>query len=275
MNIDPKKCVGCSNCIPVCPMGAIYIGEDRLARINSEACVECYTCYRGMGVENLSPTPVRFIRRMLAAIGLRFQPDPDICPTGALIPSELTWPRTVRRAFSDPTVPHDLTGIEGRGTAEVKTNDVTGRVKEGEAGFVVELGRPGVGVYFREVEKVTLALASQGVEFEKQNPVTGLMVDPKNGHIREDVLNEKILSCILETKVVLGKVPQILDLLKEIAPTLNTVLSVGVSARCDAGGEDPIRQVLIDRGYEPWRAKVNLGMGRPAESSSEAMGANP
>jgi ferredoxin len=275
MNIDPKKCVGCSNCIPVCPMGAIYIGEDKLAKINDEACVECYTCYRGLSVENLPATPVRFIRRMLATLGLRFQPDPDICPTGALVPNELAWPRMARRAFSDPTVPHASTGIEGRGTAEVKTNDVTGRIKEGEAGFVIELGRPGVGVYFREVERVAQALATNGVVFEKENPVTSLMMDPNQGRFREDVLDERILSCILEAKVDLDRVPEILNLLKRIAPTLNTVLSVGVSVRCDADGEDPIRQMLIDHNFETWRAKVNLGMGRHAYPDLNTQGVNP
>ena len=46
-------------------------------------------------------------------------------------------------------VPHESTGVEGRGTEEVKTNDVSGRVKMGEVGFTIELGRPGVGVRFR------------------------------------------------------------------------------------------------------------------------------
>ncbi len=50
MKIDEKKCVGCANCSPVCPMGAIYIGADGLAEVNQEACVEYHTCYRGMSV---------------------------------------------------------------------------------------------------------------------------------------------------------------------------------------------------------------------------------
>jgi hypothetical protein len=212
---------------------------------------------------------------MLAVLGLRFQPDPDICPTGALVPNELEWPRMVRRAFSDPTVSHVSTGIEGRGTAEVKTNDVTGRIKEGEAGFVVELGRPGVGVYFKEVERVAHALAAEGVVFERENPVTSLMVDPTQGRLREDVLNEKILSCILETKVDIDKVPEVLDLIQRIAPTLDTVLSVGVSARCNADGEDRVRQMLIDQGFQTWRAKVNLGMGRHDYPEINIQGVNP
>lgn len=262
MNIDKTKCVGCSNCVPICPMGAIYIDEDELASINEEACVECYTCYRGLSVENLPAKPLRFLRHFLSTFKLRFHPEPDICPTGAVVPTELEWSRSLRRVFSDPVVPHELTGIAGRGTAEVKTNDVTGRVKAGEAGFVVELGRPGIGVYFREVERVARTLASSGVVFEKENPVTNLMVDPMEGRIREDVLEEKVLSCILESKTKLDKVPEILEVIMEMAPTLDTVISLGVSTRCDEEGEDPLKDLLHRHGFHPWRAKCNLGLGR-------------
>ena len=66
---------------------------------------------------------------------LRFDPEPDVCPTAAFEPDELAWPRVVRRAFSDPRVPHESTGVDGRGTEEVKTNDVTGRVKARRGGL--------------------------------------------------------------------------------------------------------------------------------------------
>jgi hypothetical protein len=253
-------------------MGAIYIGPDNLAEINQDECVECHTCYRGLSVENLPPKPVRVIRGCLAALALRFQPEPDICPTGAVVPEDLTWPRIVRRAFSDPQVPHESTGIHGRGTAEVKTNDVSGRIKEGDAGLVVELGRPGVGVYFREVEKVTRTLASSGVVFECENPVTSLMVDPAQGLIREDILEEKVLSCIIESKIDLDKLSEMLDVIRMLAPSLNTVLSLGVSTRCDANGEESLRETLLSYGFDVWRAKINLGMGRhidPPRSAQE------
>src|SRR3979490_309335 len=74
-----------------------------------------------------------------------FRSEPDVGPTAAFEPDELSWPRIVRRAFSDPRVPHESTGVEGRGTEEVKTNDVSNRVKVGEVGFTIEFGRPGVG----------------------------------------------------------------------------------------------------------------------------------
>ncbi len=270
MKVESKKCVGCANCAPVCPMGAIYIGPDGIAEINQEACVECYTCYRGLSVENLPPWPVRFARRCLAAMNLRFEPEPDICPTGALAPDELSWPRMVRRAFSDPQVPHESTGIQGRGTAEVKTNDVTNRVKEGEAGFVVEFGRPGVGVYFKEVDRVTRMLAEKGVVFEGENPVTSMMTDTDEGCIREDVLEEKVLSCIVESKIRLNKVPEMLGVIKELAPSLNTVVSLGLSTRCNGNGDEPLKEILNREGYYPCRAKINLGLGRHTNPLSNA-----
>lgn len=262
MKINRTTCVGCANCVPVCPMEAISIGNDGIAEINQEACVECYTCYRGLSVENLPPRPVRLIRRLLAKFHLRFQPEPDICPTGSLAPDELQWPRTVRRAFSDPQVSHESTGIAGRGTAEVKTNDVTDRIKMGEAGLVLELGRPGVGVYFSEVDWVTRALAPKGVVYERENPVTTLMKDPGRGIIREDVLEEKVLSCIVESKLKLNQVSEVLVEIKALAPFLNTVISLGLSSRYDQDGADPLKSILHNERYAAWRAKINLGLGR-------------
>ena len=269
MRIDKGKCVGCANCVPVCPMGAIYIEDDRRATIVADECVECYTCYRGLSTEHLPGSTIRAIRGLLRVFRLRFEPDPDVCPTSAIVPDELAWPRSVRRVFSDPVVPHELTGIGGRGTAEVKTNDVTGRVQDGEGGFVVELGRPGVGVRFREVLKVTSALAEGGVRFEPNNPVTALMSDAAKGQLRSDVLEEKILSCIVEFKVTLEQVPAVLALVEGISREVDTVVSVGVSTRCAEDGTDPLGRILLDLGYDAYRGKVNLGLGRRSNPPNE------
>lgn len=136
MNSSKEKCVGYANCVPVCSVGAIYIGDDGLVEINTETCVECHNCYRSLSYEHLQPGLTRTIRRVLKKFGLRFQPEPDICPTEAFIPDELSWPRIVRRAFSDPMVTHESTGVPGRGTEEVKTNDVSHRIKKGDVGIV-------------------------------------------------------------------------------------------------------------------------------------------
>ncbi len=266
MRIDEQKCVACGNCVPICPMGAISIDPAKnRAAVNPDECVECYTCYRGMSMETLNPTLVRTIRRLLKAFRLRFDPEPDVCPTSAITPDELSWPRVVRRAFSDPVVTHESTGVHGRGTEEVKTNDVTNRIGIGEVGYVVEFGRPTIGVRFRDIEKMTQALAAAGIEFEAKNPVTHMMTDKTKGKLRDDILNEKILSAIVEFKTQVENVPSVLHRIEEVSKTLDTVVAVGVSTRCGEHGESQLDGVLEQEGYAFARGKTNLGLGRAAE----------
>jgi len=263
MIIDPKKCVACGNCVAVCPMGAIHIDPNtKRATVNQDECVECYTCFRGMSAERLNPTMVRTIRKIGSWLRWRFDPEPDVCPTAAITEQELVWPRVVRRAFSDPVVPHESTGVHGRGTEEVKTNDVTNRVGPDEAGFTVEFGRPTIGVRFWQIQEMTTALARMGIEFEKRNPVTSLMADARTGEIRTDILNEKILSAIVEFKTALTNAPAILRRIREVAKTLDTVVAVGVAARCDEEGENRLEETLINEGFFFNRGKTNLGLGR-------------
>jgi hypothetical protein len=244
-------------------MGAIYIDPAvNRAAVNLDECVECFTCYRGMSKERMNPALVRAVRRVAKWLRFRFDPEPDVCPTDALTPQELTWPRIVRRAFSDPLVPHESTGISGRGTEEVKTNDVTDRVAVGEAGFTVEFGRPGVGVRFRDVQTMALALAPLPVEFEEKNPVFSLMRDRATGALQADILDEKVMSAILELKTRLEHVPAVLERIEAVAGQLSTIVCIGVSTRCDANGDDLLAPVLRREGYVFHRGKTNLGLGR-------------
>jgi ferredoxin len=264
MRINPDKCVACGNCTYVCPMEAIYIDPVRKrATIKRDECVECYACYNGLSQEHLNPTMVRTVRRIFAALRIRFEPEPDVCPTAAFQPEELTWPRVVRRAFSDPRVPHESTGVEGRGTEEVKTNDVSGRVKVGEVGFTIEFGRPGVGARFTEIQEMCWALAKAGVAFEKKNPITSLMTDIPTGTLREDIMNEKVMSAIVEIKVTVDRTEEIIRLVWAVEKRLNTVVALGVGTRCDESGEDRVvAPILESLGYKLERAKTNIGLGR-------------
>jgi hypothetical protein len=224
-----------------------------------------------MSKEHLNPSLVRGLRALFKLLRLRFDPEPDVCPTSALEPEELVWPRIVRRAFSDPRVPHESTGVQGRGTEEVKTNDLSGRVHRGEVGFTIEFGRPGVGVRFHEIQRMTQALARAGIGFEKKNPLTTLMTDAEKGTIREDILNEKILSAIVEIKVPISRMGEIINLVREVERQVDTVIALGVGARCEDGGaEQEVAQVLVQLGYKPERAKTNLGLGRITNLSALA-----
>ncbi len=263
MRIDPKKCVACGNCVAVCPMGAIVVDPTiNRAVVNTDECVECYACFRGMSMERLNPSVVRGLRKVLSYVRLRFDPEPDVCPTSAIIPDELSWPRTIRRAFSDVTATHESTGIQGRGTEEVKTNDVTNRLLLGNVGFTVELGRPGIGVRFRDVEQVTRTLAEAGVAFEEKNPVTSLMTDRASGALNPEVLDEKVMSVIVEFAVPAERTRDALRLLKRAATSISTVMAIGVSVRCDENGDTDVEEIFAAEGYESLRAKTNLGIGR-------------
>ncbi len=263
MQIDPKKCVACGNCVSVCPMGAIYVDPAiNRATIDYDACVECGTCYR-MSKEDLNPSFVRTVRGLAKIFRFRFEPEPDVCPTSSFVMEELSWPRIVRQVFSDPLIEHASTGIKGRGTEEVKTNDVNPRVGIGDVGYVIEFGRPGVGVRFRHIQSMTMALAALGVAFEPKNPITHLMTDQSKGALKEDILNEKILSAIVEIKTSIDMVPKVLDTVTEVSKQIDTVMAVGVSTRCDENGEDKVLAPLLEEyGYRFERAKTNLGLGR-------------
>lgn len=264
MKINQKKCIGCANCVAVCPMGAIYIDPQKSrANINDDVCVECGTCFRGMSTENLNPQITRAIRKAAKALRFRFEPEPDVCPTSAIEMNELEMPRLIRQIFSDPVVEHESTGIKGRGTEEVKTNDVRLRVDTDEVGYTIEFGRPGVGVRFSDIQLMTKKLADLGVTFEKNNPITHLMSDKQKGTIREDILNEKILSAIVEIKTDISRVEEILSTVREVNENINTVTAIGISTRCDENGEDNLLSPLLQElGYPNYRAKTNMGLGR-------------
>ncbi|HMF62722.1 MAG TPA: hypothetical protein VK608_01450 [Edaphobacter sp.] len=157
--------------------------------------------------------------------------------------------------------------MQGRGTEEVKTNDVTLRVQRGEVGFTIEFGRPGVGVWLRDIQKMTWALAKAGVAFEKKNPFTLLMTDVTTGTIRGDVLNEKVLSAIVEIKVGVERTEEIIKLVHEVEKEVETVISLGVGTRCDEQGEENVVAPILERlGYRLERAKTNVGLGRVTNS---------
>lgn len=236
MKINHQKCVGCALCLPYCPEGAIKMTRERKAEISREKCIECAVCY------NCS-----------------------ICPVDAIELETLEYPRSVREVFATVYKTHGQTNVPGRGTEEMKTNDVTGRFKLGEIGFSVDMGRPGVGVDLIDAEKVTMALAKLGVEFEPDNPITFLMKDVKTGEIKEEVRGERVHSCIPEFKTKIERLPEILDALKEVSDKINTVFSLGCCIKLNPDGSIPefLTKTLKEKNIPHYpNAKINVGLGR-------------
>ena len=118
------------------------------------------------------------------------------------------------------------------------------------------------GAYFTDVDKVCRALAKAQVAFQPENPVTALMADTGTGALREDVLGEKVLSCILEFQTDVDRMPAILEVIEEAVRYLDTVVALGAAIRCNADGRDAVQAQLKVLGYDAWRGKINMGLGR-------------
>ena len=243
MRVDREKCSGCLECVDYCPVGAIReIPVEGVIFIDEDECVECGCCLRA-----------------------------DVCPCDALWQQELVWPRILRAQFSNPRVTHTAgSGGAGRGTEEIKTNDVTGRYLRGSVVIAAELGRPGTGSRMEDVEKVAQAILPLGAELEKGNSSYQLFEDPAKGKLHDDIRKEKVLSAILEFKTTVASAPQVLQALARVANELDTVFSVDIGSMLEPDGSLPAERIAREAGFEPRpNGKNNLGLGRPrAENSS-------
>jgi hypothetical protein len=89
------------------------------------------------------------------------------------------------------------------------------------------------------------------------------MTDPSTGDLRGDILQEKILSAIVEIKTQIGQVEEVLRIVHDVNDKIDTVTAVGISTRCDENGEDKILDPLLEQlGFVHVRAKTNMGLGR-------------
>ena len=233
MRIDENLCIACGSCVPYCPMKAISLGD--VAVIDQDECVECGVCARAA-----------------------------VCPVDAFVDEPASWPRSVRSAFSNPTVEHKETRVAGRGTEEMKTNEVTGLFKSGWIGMGFEFGRPGIGARFRDVDLVAQALARLGVVFADNNPVTKLMVDKKTGKISDEVLDQKVMSAIIECMFPIEKMKDVLRTFTALAPKLHTVVSVECINKVEPDDSLPMDAILKEMGItRRINGKTNVGLGRP------------
>ncbi|KJS87326.1 MAG: hypothetical protein JM58_04575 [Peptococcaceae bacterium BICA1-8] len=237
--INNDLCTGCKICQKYCTVDAIlYSSEEKKCYIDQERCTECYVCLRQ-----------------------------KVCSQGAIEPIELdNFYKQFQHVISDPVENHGVTGVTGRGTEEVKTNDVSGRIKKGEVGIAIDMGRPGMGVYLRDAEKVAMAVAGAGAELApaEHTPLATLMTDLKVGKLVDECLNYHLLSVIVEAKCQENQLKQVLEALQKVEKEIDTVFSLGLILRVDENGENQTLECLNDIGIaRPHRGKVNVGLGKP------------
>jgi NAD-dependent dihydropyrimidine dehydrogenase PreA subunit len=237
--INKELCNGCQTCQTYCTVDAIFFNkEEKKCYIDQVICTECYVCLRQ-----------------------------KVCPKGAIEPIDLVgFYKQFQHVISDPVENHGVTGVTGRGTEEVKTNDVTGRVKRGKVGICIDMGRPGLGVYLRDAEKVAMACAAAGVKLapKEHTPLAALMPDLSTGKLIEECLDYHLLSVIIEGKCDEANLSGVLEALQQIEKEIDTVFSLGLILRVDEKGQTKALNCLNDLGIpQPHRGKVNVGLGHP------------
>jgi NAD-dependent dihydropyrimidine dehydrogenase PreA subunit len=235
--INREVCTGCRTCQKFCTVDAIVF-EDKKCRIEPDQCTECYVCLRM-----------------------------EVCPEGAIEARELEgFLKQFQHVISDPVENHGVTGVTGRGTEEVKTNDVTGRIKKGSVGICIDMGRPGMGVYLRDAEKVAMACAEAGLVLApaEESPLASLMPDRRTGKLRDDCLDYRLLSVIIEGSCTEDRAKDVLKALQNVEKEIDTVFSLGLISRVDENGHCKALSYLDELGIpQPHRGKVNVGLGRP------------
>lgn len=228
--IDASKCIGCESCIPLCPLGAISISEG-VSSIDPSECAECGTCTRA-----------------------------GVCPTDALTAVRLGWPRSLRETFSNPLAIHESTGIMGRGTEGIKSNDSQNRYRRGEIGVFIELGRPVLGSRFTDVERVVKKFKSRGYDVIPNNPISALIADQNTGALRPEILDEKIISCVLEFVIPDSAAGDLMEMVDQLAREVDTVFGLSVALRADDRGRSNFRELFGPDVYCMPNAKLNIGM---------------
>jgi ferredoxin len=228
--IDATRCIGCGRCVPLCPMGAIHL-EFEISSIDPHECAECGTCLRA-----------------------------NVCPEDAIRAGKLSWPRVLREAFSNPIAEHESTGVPGRGTEGIKTNDTGGRYGAGFIGVFVELGRPVLGARFADAERVVRKFTAHGFPMVEDNPVAGLIANPKTGALKPEILNEKAISILIEFIVPDTAARELMTILRELSDEVTTVFNASLALRAREGGLSPLSD-LFGPGIQGLpNGKVNLGL---------------
>jgi hypothetical protein len=120
-------------------------------------------------------------------------------------------------------------------------------------------GRPVLGSRFRDVEKILKKFRPRGYEIVSQNPVVDLIADPKTGALNPEILDERIISCVIEFIAPEATVHDVMALVHELSFEVESVFSVSIALPAGMQGESRFEELLATGVYHLPNRKVNIG----------------
>jgi hypothetical protein len=120
-----------------------------------------------------------------------------------------------------------------------------------------------------DIQKITRALAKDGItEIEANNPIHSMIQDSAAGDLKPELLNEKVLSAIIEIQVKRDRLGDVLRTIKSVSKDVDSVFTLDVYTMLEPGLTVPqeVLDIIESEGFS-WRpnAKINMGLGRVSD----------
>ena len=58
IEVDEEKCIGCGDCVDVCPVDVYEMQDEKSVPVNAEECIDCESCVEACEQEAITVTEV-------------------------------------------------------------------------------------------------------------------------------------------------------------------------------------------------------------------------
>jgi len=58
IEVDVEKCIGCGDCVDICPVGVYEMKDEKSVPVNAEECIDCESCVEACEQEAITVTEV-------------------------------------------------------------------------------------------------------------------------------------------------------------------------------------------------------------------------
>jgi NAD-dependent dihydropyrimidine dehydrogenase PreA subunit len=58
IEVDVEKCIGCGDCVDVCPVDVYEMQDEKSVPVNAEECIGCESCIESCEQEAITVTEV-------------------------------------------------------------------------------------------------------------------------------------------------------------------------------------------------------------------------